>query len=97
MSTTASKLQITTVRIPKRLYEEARSALEAGATDANSMNDLLVDSLSQKLRQLRRQRIDAEFAHMKEDAQHRSSAENIADEFAVSDWEALRSAEKRTK
>lgn len=97
MSTTANKLQITTVRIPKRLYEEARSAIEAGATDANSMNDLLVDSLSQKLRQLRRERIDAEFAHMNEDAAHQRTSQTMADAFAASDWEALRSAEKRTK
>ena len=92
-----SELQTTTVRIPKRLYEEARSAIENGAAGAKSMNDLLVDSLSDRLKQLRRAQIDAEFAHMKTDQQYQEQSETLADEFAASDWEALRSAERPTK
>src|ERR1700682_6175890 len=64
------KSQTTTVRLPRRLYEEALSVLEKGATAANSLNDLLVDSLSEKLEQLRREYIDAEFAEMRHDAQY---------------------------
>ena len=50
MSSTARKsaLQTTTVRLPKRLYEAARSALEKGETSASSLNDLLVESLEEK-------------------------------------------------
>jgi hypothetical protein len=97
MATAVSILQTTPVRIPKRLYEEARSVVETGASEARSLNDLLVDSLSQKLKQLRRERIDAEFAGMKNDGESQRQAEAMADEFAYSDWEALRSAEKRAK
>ena len=96
-TTHASKLQTTTVRIPKHLYEEARSAIENGAAEVRSLNDLLIDSLSQRLKQLRRERIDAEFAKMKNDAQYQRESEAITNQFSVSDWEALRSAEKRTK
>jgi hypothetical protein len=46
---------------------------------------------------LRRERIDAEFAGMKNDGESQRQAEAMADEFAYSDWEALRSAEKRAK
>jgi len=83
------KSQTTTVRLPKPLYEEARCALEKGTTDASSLNDLLVNSLTDKLRQLRRERIDAEFAEMKHDAQYRRESDVIARQFASSDAETL--------
>src|SRR5437016_9880291 len=89
-----SSLLTTTVRLPKRLYEEARSALEKGEADASSLNDLLVKSLEEKLKQLRRESIDAEFAEMRDDAQYHRESLAIAKEFASSDGETLRLAEK---
>ncbi len=49
MSATAHKssLLTTTVRLPKRLYEEARGALEKGKAGASSLNDLLIKSLEE--------------------------------------------------
>jgi hypothetical protein len=96
MSVTAPKssLLTTTVRLPKRLYEEARSALEKGEADASSLNDLLIKSLEEKLKQLRRESIDAEFAEMRNDAQYHRESLAIAQEFASSDGETLRLAEK---
>lgn len=61
------------------------------------MNDLLVESLSDRLKELRRDQIDAEFAHMKTDEQYQRESETLSDDFATSDWEALQSAEKPNK
>jgi hypothetical protein len=89
-----SALQTTTVRLPKRLYEAARCALAKGETEASSFNDLLVESLEEKLEQLRRQLIDAEFAEMKNDAQYHREASIMAQQFTSNDRDTLRSAEK---
>jgi hypothetical protein len=91
------KTQTTTIRIPRRLYEEARSAVQNGVSDASSLNDLLVESLDEKLKKLRRQQIDAEFSEMRNDAQYQRESSAIVEEFAASDWEALRSREKRRR
>ena len=71
MPTVARKtaLQTTTVRLPRRLYEEARYALEKGETEASSLNDLLVQSLDERLQRMRREWIDRDFAQMKNDPQ----------------------------
>jgi len=74
-------------------YEEARCLVRTGATEAGSLNDLLVDSLQARLRQLRRAQIDAEFVDMKHDAKYRKLAQTIADEFASNDRQTLQVAE----
>jgi len=96
MSSTARKsaLQTTTVRLPKRLYEAARSALEKGETNARSLNDLLVESLEEKLRRVRRELIDAEFAAMKNDAQYHRESNILAQQFTSNDGDTLRSMDK---
>ena len=86
--------QTTTIRLPMRLYEQARSVIESGETEARSLNDLLVDSLSDRLRKLRREHIDAEFARMKNDAQYQRESTELAEQFMASDWETLQSLEK---
>ena len=91
------KSQTTTVRLPRRLYEEALSVLEKGATAANSLNDLLVDSLSEKLEQLRREYIDAEFAEMRHDAQYARESIMLAGQFVSNDRDTLRFSEKDKK
>jgi len=87
-------LKVITVRLPGHLHEQARAVVRAGATEANSLNDLLVESLTEKLRQLRRAEIDAQFAEMKHDTHHHREAQTIANEFAQSDWQTLESAER---
>ena len=92
-----TRLQTTTVRLPKRLYEEARSVVAKGSTDARSLNDLLVDALDERLKQLRRERIDAEFSGMRTDARYQHESTAIAEQFAAADYEALCSAEKERR
>lgn len=89
-----STLQTTTVRLPRRLYEEARRALEKGDTEASSLNDLLVQSLEERLKRLQRELIDREFEHMRNDRQYQRESEVIANQFAASDREALRVADE---
>lgn len=95
MPASASKpTQTTTVRLPRRLYEEAREVVEKGFSNASSLNDLLVEALKTRLKQLRRARTDAEFDEMKNDAQHYRESQRIARQFATNDRDTLRSAEK---
>jgi Arc/MetJ-type ribon-helix-helix transcriptional regulator len=96
MPATASKLgtQTTTVRLPRRLYEEARELVEQGCTNASSLNELLVEALRNRLKQVRRANIDAEFAEMRHDAQYHRESQVIANQFATNDRDTLRSAEK---
>lgn len=85
------QFQTTTVRLPKDLYEQARTAVkEAGA--ASSINDFMVEAVEEKLRQLREQEIDRAFAEMRSDHDYQRDAVDLARSFARSDWEAFRSA-----
>jgi hypothetical protein len=89
-----STLQTTTVRLPRRLYEEARRALEKGDTEASSLNDLLVQSLEERLKRLQRELIDREFEQMKYDRHYQRESKVIAKQFAASDRETLRVADE---
>jgi Arc/MetJ-type ribon-helix-helix transcriptional regulator len=85
------QFQTTTVRLPKDLYEQARSAVkEAGA--ASSINDFMVEAIEEKLRQLREQEIDRAFADMGSDEEYQKDSISLAESFARSDWEAYQSA-----
>jgi hypothetical protein len=95
ISARKSALQTTTVRLPRRLYEEARRALEKGDTEASSLNDLLVQSLEERLKRVRRDFIDAEFTQMKNDTHYHRESAVMARQFASNDRETLRSAEKK--
>ena len=90
MPAASRKIRTTTVRLPSRLYDEARIVVEKGATNARSLNDLLVTSLSEKLKHLRRERIDAEFAQMRHDTQYRRESEVIEQQFHSNDLETLK-------
>ncbi len=84
--------QTTTIRLPKDLYEQARTAVkDAGA--ASSINDFLVAAVEEKLQQLREQEIDAAFAEMAHDAEYQKSAIEMAKSFERSDWEAYQVSE----
>lgn len=85
------QFQTTTIRIPKDLYEEARTAVkEAGA--ASSINDFLVEAVEEKLRVLREQEIDKAFAEMGADKEYQQQAVALTRSFEKSDWEAYKSA-----
>ncbi len=82
-----SEFQTTTVRLPRDLYEQARTAVkEAGA--ASSINDFMVEAIEEKLRQLREKEIDRAFAEMARDEEYQRDAVGLARSFAHSDWEA---------
>lgn len=86
--------QNATVRIPKALCEEA-SVFIGEQADACTLNELVVESLREKLRKLREKSIDEAFAGMATDARYQQVAQQIANEFESSDFHALQQAEKK--
>jgi hypothetical protein len=89
MATRKPETQTTTVRLPRRLYEQAKKVVETGGSPAGSFNELLISALRDHLRQLRRKQIDAAFAGMAVDRGYTAEAARIENEFAASDWETL--------
>lgn len=88
------RYSVTTVRLPKRLYERAKHAIKAGSTDAESFNDFVVDAVRDRLKLLREQEIDAAIAKIADDPDYRESAIQMANEFERSDWDAFRTGSK---
>jgi hypothetical protein len=84
----------TTVRLPRPLYDEARSYLGKDLSPADNINDFFVAAICNYVKLLRRKRIDAAFASIAEDADYQKEAKLIAEEFGQSDWEALEIGEK---
>jgi hypothetical protein len=94
---TRGETRTTTVRLPVGVYEQARCVVEEkrGASGASvSLNDLIVSAITAYLKMDRRKQIDAAFAGMAADAAYQKEARLLAEEFEVSDWEALRLEEK---
>jgi hypothetical protein len=79
----------TTVRLPRNLYEEARTYVDKNLVSAETLNDFLVSAVISSLKVVRRKRIDASFACIAEDSDYQKEAKLIAEEFSQSDWEAL--------
>lgn len=87
----------TTVRLPRPVYEQAKCvvAKEKGKAGAvASMNDFIVLAITSYLKMYKRRQIDAAFAAMAEDADYQKEASLLAEEFAYSDWDALRVGEE---
>ena len=91
-NTKKSRNTQTSLRLPESLYERAKQAVEAGATD--SVNELLVRALTAYLKALERRAIDATFQPMAKDASYRQDALKLTEEFSVSDAESLRLSEQ---
>jgi len=86
----------TTVRLPRPVYEQAKCVVDkekGGSGPVVSMNDLIVLAITAYLKMYKRRQIDAMFSHMAEDADYQKEASLLAEEFAQSDWEALRIGE----
>jgi hypothetical protein len=81
----------TTLRLPKKILEEAR--LRVARRNSN-LNDFIVNAISAYLAMLRRRELDASFAGMAHDPAYRQEAEEVAASFQESDWEALAQHEK---
>ncbi|HMD97792.1 MAG TPA: hypothetical protein VKM93_10755 [Terriglobia bacterium] len=81
-----------TVRIPKRLYEEAEQLVRRSSR-RESINEFIVKSMRLRASLLRRKEIDAQFALMASDSRYQKQAQSIAEEFEYSDWESLKTME----
>jgi len=94
MSLTAKKERffVTTVRLPKPVYERAKRAINTGQADTHSFNDFVVQAVNERLRSLREQEIDAAIAEIANDPDYQRSAVQMAQEFERSDWDAFREA-----
>jgi hypothetical protein len=87
----------TTVRIPRLIYDQAKCVVENekdGSGPVVSMNDLVVYALQAYLKLYRRRQIDQAFSGMAEDVEYQKEASLLSEEFADSDWEALRTGEE---
>jgi hypothetical protein len=83
----------TTVRLPKPIYDEARSLVDENIVPVDSLNDFLVAAIASYVKLVKRKQIDAAFTGMADDAEYQKEARLIAEEFAQSDWDALEIAE----
>jgi len=79
----------TTIRLPKKLYEQVKVCVSSGVTTAETLNDFLVAAIQAYTSVLKRRSIDAEFSHMSKDLSYQRESQLIAEEFSQSDWEAL--------
>ena len=81
----------TTIALPADLLVAVDEAVREGK--ARSRNEFVALALRHLLAVQERARIDAEFALMAEDEEYLAEAQQIAEEFAASGWEALRTGE----
>jgi hypothetical protein len=87
--TVAKRYQNTTVRLPRHVYEKAKTV--AIQSQASSFNEFVVQAIEEKVRRMTEAEIDAAFAQMANDDDYQRSSIALAGEFEKSDWEAFRS------
>lgn len=92
-----NQLYATTLRLPKRVYERAKQAVNSGNAEADSFNDFVVNAIRDRLRILHEQEIDAAIAEIANDAEYQESAVTMAREFERSDWDAFRTEAEDSK
>lgn len=92
-NTTTSEKVRTTVRLPKPIYDEARTMVEESVVPVDSLNDFLVTAIAAYVKLLKRKQVDAAFAGMAGDSDYQKESRLISEEFSQSDWEALEIAE----
>jgi hypothetical protein len=85
------KYQNTTVRLPRRVYELAKTVINR--SQGSSFNEFVVQAIEEKVRRLTEAEIDAAFALMAQDTDYQRESTAMAREFEMSDWEALQSTE----
>lgn len=87
----------TTLRLPRRSYEQAQAVVRREPAAADSINELLIHALGAHLKALRRQEVDAGFAGMENDLADQQETEKIMKEFEYADAEAFRLMEKKRR
>lgn len=80
----------TTISLPDRLVREIDLLIETG--NIKSRNQLIVEALQDKVKQLKDADIDAQFALMADDSDYIEETLNIELEFANADAEALKTS-----
>lgn len=85
-----TRYQNTTVRLPKQVYERAKTAIVR--SQASSFNEFVVQAIEEKVRRLTEAEIDAAFARMADDPDYQRDSIALARAFERSDWEALEPA-----
>jgi hypothetical protein len=86
----------TTVRLPRPVYDQAKRFVDCEKKNSAtflSLNDFFVTAIQAYVKLVRRRQIDAAFATMAEDANYQKEASLLAEEFEISDWDALRLGE----
>ncbi len=94
----ARSIRATTIRLPERLYQEAKHFVEAAKANESSslsVNDFFVTAIQAYVKLQERREVDAAFALMADDPAYQAEAIALSEEFAASDWEALRLSEAR--
>ena len=84
----------TTIALPQELLGAVDRAVGEGK--ARTRNEFVAAALQHELEALERAAIDAAFAEMAFDSDYRREAEQVTEEFASADWEALRSGERES-
>ncbi len=82
----------TTLTLPVEMRERIEHAVDLGI--ASSQNSLIVQAVESYLTQQEQDWIDAQFAEMTSDLTYQALQRQIAAEFSVTDWEALRTGEE---
>ena len=81
----------TTLTLPEELVNRTQRFVDDGA--APSRNALIVAALERFIDQLEQREIDRQFEAMAEDEEYLRLSQQVADDFAESDWEALTQGE----
>jgi hypothetical protein len=87
MPVAARKYQNTTVRLPRQVYERAKTVVVQSR--ASSFNEFVIQAIEEKVRRLTEAEIDEAFAHMAHDTDYQRSSIALANQFEKSDWEAF--------
>lgn len=81
-----------TVALPSDLLADTDEAIAKGA--ARSRSELIARALTHELEAFRCRRLDEAFAGMADDPIYREEVLQLAEEFAVADWEAFGGSEE---
>lgn len=84
--------QNTTVRLPKRIYEQAKMAIRKSEA-ASSFNEFVVQAIQEKVHKLTEAEIDQAFTQMAGDPEYQQESIALARAFEKSDWESLKATE----
>lgn len=82
----------TTIALPEELLRGVDAVVKAGRTATR--NEFFAAAVRRELERLRREAVDSEFEAMANDPVYQREAVEISEEYAISDWQALRVAER---